>query len=182
VSSSKPNPLTLVHDALWELVAKQPIFADLVKPGNRIQFNDPRVRDPIKASATTADLPEVLLTSEGLSPVRLCRTSSTSSIIKQWGWVITTGDYRLNEFLLPIEWAIIACMMDWKRVLTALRWPPNTSSSYEHFVKRTDVVGTQHGESDARRNRGIAGFSSIMTIEVEMHFRTLDIQNLLTQE
>jgi hypothetical protein len=57
-------------------------------------------------------------------------------------------------------------MSQWKSVLGALRW--NGLS----FVTRVDAPVAQHGLQDPEKNRGIAGWSSVWTVEVEMWLST----------
>lgn len=166
-----PNPFTLVFDALWEMPLTHPLFVSMVKEGNRIRFNTPS-RDPLKQTVAGADLPEVILTSEGLSAA-LYNTSSTTKCVRKYSWLISCGDLQINEVLFQVEWAIFVSMLSWKEKLAALTWHD------EHFVKRADVTSVTNGQSNAEANRGIRGWSALWQCEVEMHFKTSLLKNEL---
>lgn len=161
------DPFTLVYSALWDMLEANAEFADMVKVGNRIRF-DIEKRGVLKPDVSTADLPEVILTTFGGS-LNLIDTSSSSKVTRFYQIVISTGDLRLAEYLNPLEWAIFRAMVGWRTTLGALRWKDKS------FVKRANVTTGSEGESDPERNRGIKGWSALWTIEVEMHFATADL-------
>lgn len=135
---------------------------------NRINFSFTDRRDPIKASVGDPDLPEMTLIST-TSSANIRNTSSTSMIVRQYDFIAATGDLAITRSLLPLEFAMFTAMTDWPRVLAALTW------NDLHYCKRMNVTGVASGISDAEKNRGIRGWSAIWGIEVEMHFRTLDL-------
>lgn len=159
------NPFSDVYDALWDLAEASDLLTSLVKPKNRVKFNQTRTGGTIKDQVSEADLPELVLVASG-SSCNLHDTSSSSRITRNYEWIISTGDLRINNKLLPVEWAIFCAMLDWPTVLASLQWQG------AGFIKRTAVTDISTGQSDAERNRGIAGWSSIWGIEVEMHFQT----------
>lgn len=162
--SQTPNPFTMVYDTLWEMVDTHPSLRVLMKEGNRIKFNTPS-REPLKDAVAVADLPELILTSDGLSAA-LYNTTSTSKVVRSYSWLLSTGDFRVNELLYQVEWYIFCAMLSWKEKLCALKWHD------ESFVKRADVTSVTNGQSNPELNRGIKGWSAIWKCEVEMHFRT----------
>jgi hypothetical protein len=143
-------------------------FVGLVREGNRIRFDSSSDRSPIKGNVSTADLPEVILTSVG-GTLNLIDTSSTSKVTRIYQFIISTGDLRLSEYLLPVEWAIFRAMANWRTELTALEW------NGRRFVKHLRVTTGSEGESNPELNRGIKGWSALWTIEVDMHFVTNDL-------
>lgn len=169
------NPLQLVYSALRTLPEGHPRFRELVRVGNRIGFDDQDDRDPLKSVVADADLPEAVLEVQ-TAMVKMHSTSSTSSMTQQFAWLISTGDQRVTDRLLEVEWTIFVGMLDWQRVLGALRWHGKS------FCKRTDIVSCSAGLSDPARNRGIKGWSAIWRCEVEMHFATKDLLEELVPE
>lgn len=165
-SPNKVNPFSMTYDALWQMAASHPEFNRLVKIGNRIRYDDSR--DPEKQVVAAADLPEVVLVSESLS-TNLHATSSSSMMTRNYTWLISTGDLRMNELLYPVEWALICAMANWKQVLGALKWKG------AHFIKQHDMTAASEGESDSTRNRGIIGWSSSWRCTVQMYFKTNDL-------
>lgn len=169
-----PNPFTLVFDALWSLFEQSPTFVADIKTNNRIKINLTNVPNPLKQQINDSDLPEVIITSSGASSVGLLTTSATSKIIKQYSILLSTGDMRVNNFLNQIQWDIFTCFTGWQKLLSSLIWPLNSGRT---FVKRADLINFSEGLEDSSRNRGIIGWSSAWTCEVEMHFLTSDLAN-----
>lgn len=165
------NPFVLVYDALWDLVEASALVQELVRTGNMIKMNRVRPGSPMKDQVGESDLPELMLL-QGSSEGNWSDTSSTSRINRQYEWGIATGDFALTQRLAPVEWAIFAAMVNWRTVLTALRWPADAEDG---FVKVVRLIQAQAGVSDAAANRGIAGWSGIWTIEVQMHFANSDL-------
>lgn len=162
------NPFQMVMTELWQLPQQHPTFRQLVRVGNRIRYDGTDYGDPHKKEIQSADTPEVVLTSETAS-VKMHATSSTSSVTRQYSWLIASGDFRINEVLLQVEWALFVGMLKWKEIISPLEYRG------QRFAKRMDVVSVVGGQSDAQRNRGIKGWSAIWRCEVEMHFKTAEL-------
>lgn len=167
------NPFTLVYDGLWTLLEHYPAFVSDVKVANRLKYNSATNRDPLKQTVEVADLPEVALICSGTHDAKMRANSSSSKCIRQYQWIINTGDFRLNEILHQIEWDIYVGMQDWDKILTALQW------ANKSFVKRVDFTDVSEGQSDPSRNRSIRGWTAIWGCEVEMWFTTSDLKALL---
>ena len=166
------NPFTMVFSELWQMLLEHPQFVRDVREGNRIRFDKTGNRDPLKDHVQAADVPEVCLVASTGS-ANLMGTSSSSSCVRQYSSLVSTGDYRYTEYLGVVEWYIFCALTGWKGRLAALKWKD------QNFVKRLNVVSTMAGMSDPERNRNIAGWSAVWTIEVEMHFNTSGLQGEL---
>ena len=167
------NPFSMVYDALWELFEAYPDIDDLVLPGNRIKYNKDKVGNPLPQHINDADLPEIVLATDGIGQTNLHQTSCSSSITRTFSWLLSTGDFRLNERLLPVEWMIFVAMHDWQTVLADLLWEGKS------FVTRADLLECTNGLSDPDLNRKITGWSAVWRIEVEMHFKHADLLEIL---
>lgn len=163
--TARNNPFQLVYNTLWSMLEEDERF-DVVKPGNRIKFNG-NDREPQKTNTTTSDYPEVMLVSEGVTG-NLCNSSSTSMLIRNYSWVVSSGDYRFDE-IFPVEWAIYAGMLAWRYRLAPLLWEG------EPFVTQANVRDSNFDQVDRQRRRGIQGWVAVWTIFVEMHFNTQNI-------
>lgn len=172
VSTANPpaalNPFSLVYSALWDLATRSPAVAALVREGNRIRFDDESNRGPLKGTIAPADTPELALMVRSLS-ANLRATSSTSSCVRQYAWMVSTNDLRYTQLLSPLEWALFCAMDGWPTALGALRWADKA------FVKRVQLSGGSTGLSDAEQNRGIRGWSAVWSVDVEMHFEESDL-------
>lgn len=172
------NPLSLVYDALFDLVKRHPDCDDLFKTRNLVRYDHAQDRDPVKDKIQDADLPELVLLANGAT-VGMERTSCGSMMVRRYSWLMSTGDMRIAYRLLPVQWMLFEALHNWKQVLTALVWP---EGSGRHFVKRLDVTDVAEGLSDPEANRGIRGWSSIWGCEVEMWFKTADVTPELTSQ
>jgi hypothetical protein len=168
-----PNPFTMVYDALWTLLLRHEGFASLVKPGNRITFGDDATGNPIKRNISSADLPEVVLAVSGLTEGNLHASSSTSKIKRRYGFLISTGSFKINQVLQQAQWQIFCAMAGWKQTLGELQWEGKP------FVKNMNLSDGSEGLSDNLRNRGITGYSCAWGCDIEMHFATADLKNEL---
>lgn len=158
------DPITQVHNAIWELLLAHPPFADAVKEGNRILFTGTS-RGPIKDEVSTADLPEVRLVPAGAA-TQLQRTSNGSSLVKRFAIQVRTGEQRVDAGLYPLEWEIYRALADWTTVLLALKW-----SDY-CFVKLCRPIGF----AESLESNGITGWVSVWSCEVEMWFSTASLK------
>lgn len=170
------NPFTLVYSELWAILLRHPAFARDVKYKNRIRFDVPNNRDPAKQTIADADLPEVMLTVESIN-ANLHDTSHTTKIARRYNFLVSTGDFRYNEKLAQVEWAMFTAFCNWQTTLSALMWKDKS------FCKAFRILTGTAGMSNPQQNRNIVGWSCIWQGEVEMHFNTADLQaESLTKE
>ena len=155
------DPFTQMYNALWQLAIDNAEFAALVKLKNRIRYDEETDRGPAKRDISSEDTPEVQLSAVG-TIANLNSTSSTSEFIKQYQFVISTGDLRLQKALFPIEFALLRALRKWQEITPALTYGGVT------FVKNVEVVTASEGVSDPEKNRGIKGWGAILNIDVKM--------------
>lgn len=163
-----PNPFTLIHDKIWEVLEADAQFAALVKVGNRVKYNSSTDADPIKQSVVTDDMPEVAVTFNG-NIANIHETSSSSKFIITFQLIINTGDFRANEKLLAILWVIYKNIITWRTQFATLEF------SGERFLKRVDCKTVAAGQSDPNRNRSIKGWTAVCDLEFEVHLTTSNI-------
>jgi len=169
--ASETDPFTQVYDALYELPWKREALCRLVRAGNRVSYADDD-RDPVKSTVTTADLPELRLVPLGGTP-HLQRTSSSSTWLMRFQWMLATADQRVHKYLFPVEWELLRAMADWGTYLKALTWKTET---FARVMKLTDA---RLGMVDPEVSRGIKGWISVWACEVLMQFSTV---NLIAEE
>ena len=165
------DPFTVLYEGLWALVLRCDYVADNVKVGSRIDWS--ATINPVRHNIAAADLPELALLPVS-GEANLHMNSSTSRVIRTYTWMLSTGNFKLAASLFPMQFAIMQAMAGWKSSLTALTW------SKKQFVKRLDLRDFKDGESDAKLNRGIQGWSSLLNVEVEMLFTTSDLTGELS--
>lgn len=167
------SPLELVYNGIWSMVEQSAALTELVRPGNFIKWNDPSFAWPDKDEISDADLPELgLAVTQMLGKLRA--TSSGSSVVARYEWLLATGDPSVVRVMLPVMWAVFAALVDWPVTALELEWPVGSGQS---FVKRVDLLEANCGLAEPARNRGIRGWSSIWACEVEMWFATRDVKD-----
>lgn len=161
------NPFQQVYDKLWEMAENDDRLTDVVKMRNRITFGDPKKSAPLKTQISSADFPELMLLPAGAQEINIQNTSSNSKIVKNYSWVINTGDFRTTK-LFPVEWALFALTHKWHTELTTLMWETATDS----YVKKVNFVGWREGQSEENQKQRTThhGWSAVLDIFVEMHF------------
>lgn len=164
------NPFTMVYGELWQMLLEHPRFVRDVKEGNRIRFD--KERDPLKETVQDADMPQVTLVGTTGS-ANVMDTSSSSKVVRQYTFMISTGDLRYTEILGQVEWYVFCALCGWKGRLGRLQWDG------QNFVKRVNVVSVVNGINDAEANKNLLGWSAAWSIEVEMHFQTSTLQSEL---
>lgn len=162
------DPFSMLYTAMFNAVADSERVKKLVNSGNIVRL-DGRSRSPLKEVTADADLPELVLVPT-TAEVNLHSTSSSSRVVRQYQWLLSTGDLRLTYRLEPVAFALLCAMSDWRTTIGTLTW--NNAS----FVKRVDMLSATIGMSDSEKNRGIRGWSCVWDGEVEMHFKTTDLQ------
>lgn len=162
IESTGDDPLTIVYNALWDLLEDDADFTSLVSVNNRIKFVDDE--SPMKNQAITADYPEVRIVSVGTRP-HLLRTSSGSSMVKQFAIQVLTGDQRLDAKLFPLEWTIYKVM---NRGIPALL---ELTYDGRKFIKNLKATTVSDSFMYAQLNPHIKGWTSIWSCEVEIWFR-----------
>ena len=162
------DPYTKVYNRIESLLKESERVSESVKSANIIAFNDKQ--QPIVDNPQHGQLPEILIVSSGMAEGNLKNTSSSSKVVRKYSLIVSTGDLRITKYLLPIEWAITCALTNWNKQFGSLTWNDKA------FVKRVNVTDSDIGINDDDRNRGIKGWSELLTVEVEMHFSTIDMQ------
>ena len=163
------DPFTLVFNTLWQMADNSLSLTNLVRPGNKIRFNIDDDRSPIKENVADADLPELILATAGITNANMFHSSCDSLIVRQYQWLISTGDLRTNFRLFPVQFALYCAMHSWQGALSTLLW------KNKKFVKNTRWLNATEGITNPQLNRGIEGWSSIWNISVEMIFSSTDL-------
>ncbi len=167
MNTEEQNPLIQTYDSMVDLLRSRESLRGMVRLGNVLRLTgDDRM--PFKEETLTSDYPELRIITTDTVP-HLQRTSNSTSIVKRYEVQVSTGDQRV-ELLLAIEWEVHRALSSWAATLLALTWSDKT------FVKVARPTQVQDGVSNVDLNRGVTGWSSIWTYEVEMWFTTTDMQ------
>lgn len=165
---AEDNPLTQVHNALWELLENRTEFTDLVRVGNRIKAT-PAMRDPEKEQWTAQDFPQVRIIATGLEP-HLWATSSSSTLNVTWEVQIAT-DAQDTTTLFQVTWAVFMALHDWPTTMRALTWNDRAG-----FVNKCVPGEANLGQSYAMVEANVRGWSTVWTGVTQMAFAIVDLQ------
>ena len=162
------DPFSAVYSGLWDLAERCDLLTSQVRMQNRIRF-DTSSRNPMKDRVSDADFPELMLMSLSTDP-QMWNTSGTSKVVKQYAWVATTSDARINRYLNPLEWAIFVAMHGWSDTLAELTWKTRSYVKSCQFVNASESL---FGPLIAKQSP--PGWSALWTCQVDMHFSINDI-------
>lgn len=166
------NPFTILYRGLWQWVDLNPQLSGMVAPKNRIRYDDEKTRDPLKRTASTADLPELVLQPVSFTPKALSN-SSHSTYTRVLRWIVNTGDRRITAGTHDIEWFLF---------LSSIKFRPdilNLEFNGGKFIHDFRIGEGTQADGDVFNRNSIAGWVSIMEISVEMHFRTATLKYLI---
>lgn len=162
---SETNPLQQVYDKLWTLLESHSFFTELIDKGNRVKFDK---ESSVQVEISSDDTPEVMIGTTTLD-LQYDRTSNSSFLTKRYDILVSSGDKRLQEGLYQVEWEIIRGFSRWRGQLDGLSWAGIP------FVIDVRLISGTEGISIPEQNRGIAGWSSILSLEVDMIFNTASL-------
>lgn len=168
------DPFSKAFDGLWAVLENSPLFCQAFKEGNRIKYNT-TVRSPDKPEVNSADFPECRITPMRMS-TKLLISSSSTFVDKAYQVQVALGDMRTNEYLHPLEFIVIAALANWQATLASLTWKAKP------FIKLLLVGEAPEGKRQTDVNRGIASWSVMASITIQMYFHTPDLQNLALDE
>lgn len=177
MSTQSTDPFSQVERALWTMLEAHEGFTDRVRSGNRVKFSGGNSRSPMKDEVSAADLPEVRIIPAG-KVEQLEIDSTACHVAGTWQIQIATGDQRTDEAgdlagsdkaygasVFPVQWEILRALQGWRTHIKTLTW------SGETFVTAFKIGGpTSEGTTDTDLNRGVKGWSSILSVTVFMHF------------
>jgi len=161
------NPFNLAYRSLWDMLTASKAVNKLVRPGNMIKYHEQSAGSPAKDEVSQADLPELILVANTLKG-GIRTTSDTSEATLGLQWVISTGDPSVARGLLPVMFAVYAALVKWPGVAQGIQWRNGTP------IKRVDLLESNLGLTDLDRNRGIAGWSAVWSVEVLLVYNTQD--------
>ncbi|HAI11077.1 MAG TPA: hypothetical protein DCM28_05190 [Phycisphaerales bacterium] len=153
------EPWGQVLTALWNVLESRSGFTSLVKPGNRIRF-DNRIR---KSTLQAADVPLVAVVADAVDP-HMFRTSNGSSFKRQFRFEIYTGEVDITAQAFPVEWQIMLAVASIGNRLDGL-----------DFVRSVRPVQGQAPGADPEGKSN--GWYTVIGVEVEVWFDTASLQS-----
>lgn len=158
------NPFTMVYDALWDLVQRNPNLIDYLRTKEKFDTRDGTLRN-----ITTSDLPEIVLVQdERVGSLRI--SSSQMEVTPTYKFVLTTGDQRINRILNQITWELLRSLVDWESVLCALQWPESDPKNFIINMRLGEVRDFTPGMIASEERESIRGWATIWSVTVQMRF------------
>jgi hypothetical protein len=158
-----PDPFTQVYSALWDLLEGHAEFTGLVKVANRIKYVAASNRHPGKPQVAAGDLPEVRIVPAG-GPVRVAPSSTAGCAVTEDFLVqVSSGDERLQQAAYPVRWQVLRAVAGARDNLGL------------PFVKKLRCIEAKQTLADAAAGRGVAGWSVVLRVSVEMWFTCDDL-------
>ena len=157
----EPDPFTKVYDALWFMANRNDALTTLIKLNNRIDYAK---WIGAKDDISTADTPELSLIVDG-GMWNFQYTSSHCYIMRVYSWAVTTGDFTITQYN-RILWELCRAMTDWDRYVCPVSWDG------AQVVKNANQGDLTEGTLRVEQNRGIRGWASMWSLNVEFHIPT----------
>ena len=79
---------------------------------------------------------------------------------------------RLNLFLFPLEFYILAAYSHWREIMLALTYNTHT------FVNKMTVGDAPEGRRKSDIDNSISGWSTLMTTSVDFYLPLIDLQGI----
>ena len=160
------DPFSQVHNALWEMAMANTDLRDLILSRNQIRYDQ---EDSQKDQISSADTPELALLSVGGDAGRYDNSTETT-VVRNYAWVITSGDFRINEVYNKIAFELFRALVKWPEALCPLTWKGR------QFVNKFRLLSVQEGLMMKNLDRGIRGWSGLWDCEVNFSFCTKDLK------
>lgn len=159
------NPLLAVHTAFWEMLEARTVLTTLIRPGNRIKLDGAT----FKSEAGVADRPELRVVPTASVP-HLERTSNSSTLVEQWQVQVATGEWDI-KLLFDIKFEVMRALLAWQTHLRAVTWKGNK------VVHDCRAPAVDDGLFEADLARGVAGWTTVWSCEIEFHFSNTDLRS-----
>jgi len=150
------DPFTKVYDALWLLAERNVGLTNVIKLGNREKYDK---WIGMKDSTSQADLPELALIMDG-GAYNFNYSSSHSRLLRTYSWAITTGNFIVEDYNC-IVWELCRAMVEWDTYVCGITWQ---EAQVVHQASQGEFT---EGTMRVSQSRGIRGWSSIWSLEVE---------------
>ena len=148
------DPYSDTLTGLWTLLMADSEFASYVKPGNKVRFDNPNDRQPLKSQLQAGDLPEVILM-PAAGQITLGATSSSHRISKNWSLQITTGDQRWTHLLAPLQYRMTVIFGNALDALPGCPWVKKL-----RLMTEEDILGKLSMQDGPRGWRLVAGITT----------------------
>lgn len=164
------DPYSLMHRTIFDRVSGSLAVRGAIKnfEKNVVGYIDKRL--PALDNVVASDLPELQMSPRSLTP-QFYFASDTVEVVQGYNFFLSTGDRRVDEHLLPVQWAICCAIGDmlFSNILDNVLW------NNKRFIQDVAPAEASAGLSDPTLNRGIAGWSLVYPFTVTMHFARVDL-------
>lgn len=158
------DPLSQIHQAIWEILEASNLFTGMVRPENRVKLFGDRKGDPFKEQIREGDLPEVRVIPVS-QEINTHATSNSLRVLYRWEIQVSTGEKRLLPVIFPLSWIVLRALYNWSTKMNLLTWGGET------FVVRSELTETLFGVTDKDLARGVPGWTAVWSGFTECFFK-----------
>lgn len=156
------DPLSQVHDCLWEMLEADEAWCALVPVGNRIKYAGKGVSPRKDQQLSPGDRPEVQIRAASVTPY-MNFDSSNTKITARFEIQIATGEQGFDASLFPVLWETIRALHAYRDHLNALTW--RDVPLVKRTQAQTGAIGVGQGDAD----RGMLWWSILWAVEIDMY-------------
>lgn len=169
------DPFSQCYDVLKSMLENCTIVQDLVESDNVILFatSGQLAMKGLKDEIHESDLPEIRILPSGLTP-RVGRDSTHSSFMQRFSVQLATGHLAADELMFPLTLALAASWANWQPMFGDLTWQGN---KFVHLAQATEA---QQGIAIENENRGIRGWATVWSVQVDIWLPTAVLRSLNT--
>ena len=158
------NPFSIVLKRLWEILEANPMIAESIRSGNRIQFVDEL---GLKENIGHGDLPEIVLVPDTFTQNSM-GTSGTGELTANFQFYIATGKKNV-EPILTLQWELFRALNTFMAEMGSFEYHGNS------FVTLIKMTSGAQSLTENGRNRNITGWSASWGFSVDMMFPNADL-------
>lgn len=166
------TPFGLIYEAIYNISLQNAILQQYIKANNYVKLDQ---KTHTKANISTADLPELILSQTNVTG-NLTASSSRSSIVAIYNWIVTQGSWDLAHLTSELQWGLLTASATCCERLGSLRW------NEEKFLHNVELGNIEVTVIDSENNRGIQGWSINWPLLITMQLSRNELRNYQCQD
>jgi hypothetical protein len=171
------DPFTQCYLLQRELALSNALISELCTRKNVVLFGETsqEAMEALKGEINEGDLPELRIVPKGGTP-KVGRDSTFTSFLQKFDWQLATGELSATELLFPLTLALLCAWSAWQPKFAELTWQGL------RFVHLAQAVSAEQGVAIENENRGIRGWATVWSVQVDVWLPTSALQQLNTEQ
>lgn len=172
---AEKDPFSQCYDVLKSMLENNTLVQELVENENIVLFSTSSQLSMkgLKDEIHESDLPEVRILPSGITP-KVGRDSDHSSFMQKFSVQLATGELAADELLFPLTLALASAWANWQPMFGNLTWQ---GRKFVHLAQATEA---QQGIAIENENRGIRGWATVWSVQVDIWLATEALRLLNT--